>query len=294
MAIAFTGKGSDRQTTSGTTVTLSSVSVASGAMLVVCVGNMNTAATISSVTWNSTNLASAVDLLNSGYARAAIYYLADCPAATSDVVVTWSASNGTRFAAALQVTDVGELDQTGETSVGNVTNPSVSTSSATTTADEALVAILSSVPDSISSWTGDASTQQYNSTEFGVATGVATSTGTKTSACTTSRGRGAFVIATFEAGSIAPSYVGAGVAGATCGAVNATVSPGSVSVAAGVAAASGTAGAGGVSPGAVSMAAGVASASGTAVAATADPGTGPTLTLSTLGGTASVETLAAE
>jgi hypothetical protein len=131
-ALGTQGDGS-----SGSTLTLSSVTVMAGELLVVSVGASDVA--VSGVTFNGSALQSAVTARNAGNCQGSIWYLAIGADTTGDITVTWSSGATGRCLLATAVAALASklLDETAH-NAGSGTAPSSGSSAVTTAADEYL------------------------------------------------------------------------------------------------------------------------------------------------------------
>ncbi len=110
MAISRTSKGTASDKTSGTTLTLSSVSLNAGDLVFVAVASLG-GITQQSAKWGDYSLTQYGVALNIGTSMsAALYYLRVNQSATRDIVVTWVSSIAARVLAAFIVDEASVLD----------------------------------------------------------------------------------------------------------------------------------------------------------------------------------------
>lgn len=99
--MTITGKGTAQSKTNGSTLQLNSVAIAQDGSVVVCLAH--DPVSVTSVTWNGTNLTKEKEETNTGNVQGSIWTLHDCNAATGNVVVTFAANIDAKAMTVLQL-----------------------------------------------------------------------------------------------------------------------------------------------------------------------------------------------
>ncbi len=226
MAITRTAKGTAQQKTGGTTWTpLSSIAIATGALLIVGeINDMGTGVFPSSVTWNGLNLAQ-ITLGGTGPTQTSIWFLVVATGATGNIVVNYPATATAKAMFATEVAGItnAAVDKSSSRFLAATTSPSTLATAATTANDEFLLGVIGSQGpngDTAGTWGSDTSTNgQRLGTTGGSATGnvtisegyaIQSATGTRSASKSgiTSRNCDAIVV-TFKAGTNAYSLTAA-------------------------------------------------------------------------------------